>query len=214
MEHATLGTATVSWCVAVIEDGHWRPGIGDPTVAGWATVIAYVAACALCIWTATKAPTSLAPIDISKHRMFWGALSLIMLLLALNKQLDVQLWFWLTGRNMIKANGWYQQRRVLQLGWIAAIALVAGAGLAYFTWLTRGQSRQRLLALVGVVFTTCFVLVRAGSLHHVDSVLGWRVGGLRMNTILENGGILLVLVGALKAVRVSTSLGNDASKRR
>ena len=29
-------------------DGHWRLGIGDPTVVGWATVAAYFLAAGLC----------------------------------------------------------------------------------------------------------------------------------------------------------------------
>jgi len=126
-----------------------------------------------------------------------------MLLLAINKQLDLQMWFWLTGKNWAKANGWYEQRRTIQLGSMLAISIMTGAGLAYFTWLTRSAFRQRLLALLGVVFTMCFVLIRASSLHHVDTMLRWSVVGVKMNWILENGGILLVVIAALKAIRVS-----------
>ncbi len=203
MGPSILSVLARSCCVGIVENGHWKPGIGDPTVGGWATVFAYVAATLLCVWATVKSPRGLAPLDASKHHMFWGGLSLVMLLLAVNKQLDLQLWFWLTGRNMIQANGWGEYRRILQVGWIMAIALVGGMGLAYFGWLTHNQSRQRMIALAGVVFTVGFVLIRAGSLHHVDTVLGWHVAGVRMNWILENSGILLVAIGAIAAIRCS-----------
>jgi hypothetical protein len=76
-------------------------------------------------------------------------------------------------------------------------------GLAYFGWLTHHQSRQRVIALAGVMFTVGFVLIRAGSLHHVDTMLGWHVAGVRLNWILENSGILLVAIGAIAAIRCS-----------
>ena len=203
MNHSFLAAAPLLGFFAVIENGEWKPGIGDPSVMGWVTVIAYVTASVLCIWAAMGKPRTLPPIDATKYWMFWSTLGVIMLLLAINKQLDLQMWFWLTGKNWAKANGWYEQRRTIQLGSMLAISIMTGAGLAYFTWLTRSAFRQRLLALLGVVFIVCFVLIRASSLHHVDALLGWRVAGMKMNWILENGGILLVVTAALKAIRVS-----------
>jgi hypothetical protein len=196
--------------VAVIANGHWKPGIGDPTVMGWATVIAYGTASVLCIWAAMKKPKGLGPTDLSKHWMFWSTLGVIMLLLAINKQLDLQMWLWLTGRNMAKANGWYEQRRTIQVASMLAISVVAGAGLAYFTWLTRSAFRQRLLALLGMVFTVCFILIRASSLHHIDTVLEWRVAGVKTDWILEIGGILLVIIAALKAIEAPRKEQNVA----
>ena len=38
--------------IGVIIDGHWRPGIGDPTPLGWMTVIAYLAASLTCFHAA------------------------------------------------------------------------------------------------------------------------------------------------------------------
>lgn len=210
MESSMFSAMAHGFVAGMVEDGIWRPGIGDPTLMGWVTVLAYMSACALCLWALARVPAGLAPIDVTKHHLFWGSLGLIMALLAVNKQLDLQQWFWLTGRNMIRTNGWYHQRRILQFGWLAAIALVGGMGLAYFGWLTRNQSRQRFVAFLGMVFTVCFVLVRAGSLHHVDTILGWHVSGVRMNWILENCGIALVAIGAVMAVRAPGPTGAGA----
>ena len=50
--------------------------------------------------------------------------------------------------------------------------------------------------LVGVVFLCCFVAIRASSFHHVDRLLGADLGGLKINWIMELGGIALVGFGA------------------
>ena len=61
MEHSILATVARSCSVAVIEDGHWKPGIGDPNVMGWITLAAYVVAGALCIRAAAKTSGALPP---------------------------------------------------------------------------------------------------------------------------------------------------------
>ena len=43
-----------------------------------------------------------------------------------------------------------------------------------------------------------FILIRAASFHHVDRMLGEQVMCLKMNWILELGGISLILLGAVK----------------
>ena len=104
--------------LAVVKDGHWRPGIGDPTLTGWLTTIAYFAAALLCLRSAFTKPANTAPIDITKHRIFWVLLCGAMLLLGINKQMDFQMWFWLTGRNIIMDMGWSEYgerlRRIME----------------------------------------------------------------------------------------------------
>lgn len=124
-----------------------------------------------------------------------------MLMLAVNKQLDLQMWFWQTGRYYAKSHNLYDQRKVLQIGSMAVITLGACAIFWYFRRLTRGSYAEYALALVGVLFTLCFVIIRAGSLHHIDLILGWHLGMVRINWILENGGILMVGVAAARALR-------------
>ena len=111
------------------------------------------------------------------------------------------MWFWQTGKTFAKTHGLYSERRMIQLASLGSIALLAGGIFIYFMQITRGAFRQYALALFGVLFTLSFVVIRASSLHHVDALLGWHVGGLRMNFLLENTGILLVVIAAARAVR-------------
>ena len=87
----------------------WRPGIGDPTAVGWATVVFYLVA------------------------------------LGLNKQLDLQSLLTAVGRDIAVAQGWYAQRKGVQLVFVAVVALVGmGAiGLIAATLARRDVGRGR-----------------------------------------------------------------------
>lgn len=183
------------------ESGHWIPGPGDPTPMGWITTIAYLAAALLCVWAGTTSPVAVETRALDGPRAFWFTLGGIMLALAVNKQLDLQMWFWQTGRNFTRLHGLYGERRLIQFGSMGAIVALS---LGVFIYLRRRKlepNRHFAIALFGVLFTFCFVIVRAISIHHVDAALGLHIGGVKINWILENGGILLVIVAALLAIR-------------
>lgn len=210
MAYQLFPVAVLFSSFAVIEDGRWKPGIGDPTAMGWVTTIAYLVAAFFCLRSSFTVPRNTVPLDITKHRVFWVTLSGAMLLLAVNKQLDLQMWFWLTGRNIIIEMEWSHYRRPLQIASMITIAMIACAGLACFVWFTRGNDRGALIALTGVVFTVVFVIIRAMSQHHIDIVLGWSAVGVSVNWFLENGGILLVIVGAFQTARASRMVSANA----
>ena len=179
----------------------WWRSQGDPTVLGWFTVFSYGLATLLCIRVAMKVPRSLAPIDRDNHRLVWFILGAIMLLLGINKQMDLQLLLWLAGRSWIRSAGWQEYRQLIQVGSMFAMAGLGFAGLMGFAWLSRESFRHRRLAIVGVGLTSLFVLIRAISLHGVDTMLGWTLAGLTLSKVLENAGIFLVIVGAIQAMR-------------
>ena len=84
--------------------------------------------------------------------------------------------------------------------------VVAGLGavaLAGFAWMARRASRDKLLAIMGLIFLLAFILVRASSFHRIDRFLGLRLGGLKWNWILELGGILCVGLAALWSRRAA-----------
>src|SRR3954468_8571643 len=100
----------------------WTPGIGDPTPLGWATVVCYAVAFFLCIACLH------ADVHSRTSRRFWAMTSAIVAFLGINKQLDLQTWLTQTGRDLALQHGWYEERQVVQLTFIAA--LVAAALLA------------------------------------------------------------------------------------
>lgn len=166
--------------------GAWRPGIGDPTPLGWLTVAAYFVAAAACWRTARR-----------DGRGPWLVIALALVLLGINKQLDLQTALTELGRALARAQGWYEQRRTVQAGFIVALTLAGASLLAALLRSARPLEPGRLLALCGMTFIGVFVLVRASSFHHVDLFLGSTVAGLRWNWVLELGGIAAVLAGAI-----------------
>jgi hypothetical protein len=126
----------------------------------------------------------------------WGALAIGLLLLGINKQLDLQTALTEIGRIMAAKQGWYERRQRVQIDFIIGVVLV-GLWLVRSVFLLAGQNLPRLgVALMGIVFLCCFVAIRASSFHHVDHLLGADLGGLKINWIMELGGIALVGFGA------------------
>jgi hypothetical protein len=178
----------------------WHWGLGDNNVVGWATVLVYLAAA----FGAARAALALGGPDraMRRERWFWWIAAAIMLVLAVNKQMDLQTLFTLVARCHAQLAGWYEIRRDIQREFILGVA-VAGAGfLALLAVFLRGILGRVWLALLGVGFVCVFVVVRAASFHHVDTLLGSWVLGIKMNWVLELPGPSLV---ALVAVRRSRS---------
>lgn len=198
---STLSSLAIT--TAAFETGHWIPGIGDPTAMGWITTLGYTLGAALCGWVSVRCRFRDTTTSVGRQAQFWLALGIIMGALAVNKQLDLQMWFWQTAKTFAKSHDLYENRRLIQWISMGGIVLVATSVVLYFKRLTRGAFREYALALLGILFTLCFVIIRASSLHHIDQMLGWDVGGVKINWILENCGILLVIVGAIAALRKS-----------
>jgi hypothetical protein len=240
-------------------DGRWHPGIGDPSVVGWVTVVAYVVAAALALralrlhrrgarqhvpmhGAAELGPTSapegvvlddpLAQRDEARPHVapqrhtsqpvrrsafaqqewllvrFWGLVAVTMLALGLNKQLDLQTWFTEVLRDLARAQGWWEARRPFQVAFIALIGL-CGTGVTVVLALAMRQVLHRVVgALFGLGALVTFVIVRAASFHHVDVLLGR--GRVRLNWVLELGGIALIAISALR----QTSTQRDRQRHR
>lgn len=170
--------------------GRWAPGIGDPTVMGWLTVLAYLGAATLALVNLLAARRTRLP------WIYWAVVAALMALLALNKQLDLQTWFTQLGRDLALAQGWYAQRRIVQAGFIVVLACGAASVsvLLWHRWRRHWQGYR--LSAVGVTLLLAFIVIRAATFHHIDEWLGWGLAGLKLNHLLELGAIGLIAAGA------------------
>ena len=182
------------------ELGRWQPGIGDPTLMGWLTVLAYFAAAWFC-WRALQAIVR-APRASLRGRWrlagFWWVLAILLLFLGINKQLDLQSLLTQIGRDMAVAQGWYEERRQIQLRFIVAMAvtsLIVTVGAAL--WL-RHHLRELADGLLGVGILLGFIAIRAASFHRVDALLTTEILGFRFNWLMELGAIALIAFSALR----------------
>jgi len=173
---------------------NWSPGIGDPTIGGWLTVLLYLSASFSC-WKTARTVTSLTT-QGSQERYAWRAISALLLALGINKQLDLQSAVTEIGRILALSEGWYGQRQNVQLAFIVFIATICLAAVVILLVWARRAPAATWFALIGAAFVLGFVLIRAASFHHVDRFIGGRVLSFRWNWILEMGGISLVLIAS------------------
>jgi hypothetical protein len=174
--------------LAITVGGRWHLGIGDPTVMGWVTVAAYFLAAILCgllmrrTWRQRPDhwPTLVA---------FWGGVALAMLLLGINKQLDLQSLFTQVARDLAKEQGWYDERLDYQRKFILWLVILGVGGFAILFLFLIDVWQQAWIALFGLSFLLVFIIARASSFHHVDQFLGLEWIGMKMNWLLELGGI-------------------------
>jgi hypothetical protein len=192
------------------EDGRWHPGIGDPTFVGWLTVIAYGVACWLS-WRAARLARGAAaqlspraPAQAHEERVLfylWALTALVLLLLGVNKQLDLQSWLTQVARDMARSEGWYERRRAVQKAFILGIAALGFVGTAGAAYLLRRVHKRAMGTILGLGAIVSFVVIRAASFHNVDILISRQIFNIRMNWILELGGIAIVAVATHRAAR-------------
>jgi hypothetical protein len=201
MQRIDAGVSALTPMFAFTDGDRWRPGIGDPTFGGWFTVIAYFVAAYFC-WRA--AGNSLYG---RKVRWFWNGLAVLLILLGINKQLDFQTELTFLGRDFAKATGWYEERHIVQAIFIVCIAVGGIVTMSALFWVYRFELRRLWPALAGVAFLMSFIVIRAASFHHVDQFLRFAPAGLRMNWLLELGGIAAIAWPAWRAWKQSSARG-------
>jgi len=179
----------------------WRPQIGDPSFMGWLTVVAYGAAAVLCFLAALHHPVAIDTGQVRRRHRMWFAIAVLMVFLCINKQLDLQSLFTDVGRVLATREGWYEQRRTVQRWFVLAVATAGILALVTIAWKLRSILRERKLLLLGLSSLLTFIIIRAASFHHVDVFLGSQILGIRVNWILELGGISLIALSALQSIR-------------
>ena len=183
----------------------WSPGIGDPSIVGWFTVLAYfvTAFYALKVFRESRFIFDEQRI---LQKYFWLIITCTLFFLSVNKQLDLQTFFTAFAKHMAQQQEWYAERRHYQKIFIFAILT---ASLIIFTGmliLFRKVYRNQLLAIIGLSFLLVFIFVRASSFHHMDKLISSTIAGIKMNWLLELTGIALLFVNARQLLKQKRSI--------
>lgn len=184
-------------CVA----NSWSPKIGDPNVLGWVIAISYIVAAGLTFLVLRQVEKSYS--KVNRARIFWLGLTVMLVFLGLNKQLDLQILL----RNVAKCHaimqGWYEDRKEFKLIFVTAMAIgflvLAVIIISFF----RENFQKDKLALTGVIFLLIFILIHASYFYfqHFASPLidaAYRIG---LNWVLELIGISLISLQSLIRLR-------------
>jgi hypothetical protein len=102
---------------------------------------------------------------------------------------------------MARSEGWYENRRIVQLIFVLFMLFLGGATIAASYWYIHGAWRRYRIAFLGIVYLVTFVIIRAASFHHIDVFLKGTLGGIYFNHILESSGILFIAYAAWNATR-------------
>ena len=199
----------------------WSPTIGDASIVGWLTVVAYFVTAWLCLRAlqTEKAPPPRplhktipsifrvlvkrwpSPPAPARRAAVWLVIAAIMIFLGVNKQIDFQTLLTEIGRDVAREGGWYHLRRHVQVAFILIVLVLGSMGLAAMLWLTRGNLRDLRLPLAGLALVGTFVVIRATSFQKVDILIHLDLAGIRVNWILELGGIAVIAAGAIVRLR-------------
>jgi hypothetical protein len=169
--------------------GRWSPGIGDPTLGGWLTVALYFVGAYACF-------RAVRGVAAGRERRVWQVLTLGLLALGVNKQLDLQSAVTEVGRLLADSGGWYERRHEVQRYFIMAFGLLGFLASLVSLKLAREMPFATRVAVIGAITLVLFVVVRAASFHHFDLLIRAELYGLRMNWIFEIGGIVIVALAA------------------
>lgn len=162
---------------------------------GWVTVAVYLLAAAVSLRVAMSGQFYLA--TARRERIFWTFLAVLMVLMAINKQLDLQSFMTASGRCVAKLQGWYKARRSVQQEFVYLLALVTGGFGLWLLIMMRRTLRRTFIALMGTITVLGFVLIRAVGFHDVDAIINHTFNGVRMNWVLELSGLVLIILGGL-----------------
>ncbi|MGB3209088.1 MAG: hypothetical protein WBB19_00135 [Desulforhopalus sp.] len=145
----------------------WTPSIGDPTFLGWVTVCVYFLTAILCLAVYRRC---------------------------------------LQPSTQVADNNYFPATRWIWFGlFLAFVFLGVNKQLDLQTLLTafgRNIARQQgwyaeRLALTGAALVVVYVIIRASLFLHLDRFVDGRLLAIKMNWILELGGISLVFLGGL-----------------
>lgn len=163
----------------------------------WIIVACYVAAALLAFRASSMAA--------GRERVLWVGTGLALILLGINKQLDLQSDLTLVMKIAAHREGWYDNwRRDVQGVFLLSMAVgAAGFSILLWRWL-RDASSSAKIAAAGIVILIAFIFARAASFHHMDYWVTLPIAGVRSGWWLELIGIAVIGAAALRSAgRVS-----------
>lgn len=181
-----------------IADDWLQLGIGDLSLRGWVTVFAYFVTAFLVQRVLSHRPRRSGSerlgsgTDDAYH--FWLFTFALMVLLGINKQLDLQSLITAVGRDFARSQGWYENRRSVQWIFVVGLGAAALASVMSILFLQRRVIWRAKGAFFGLTLLAAFIILRAAKFHHVELLGAWVAN---RSWVLELGGIALVALSAM-----------------
>ena len=177
----------------------WRPGINDPDVPGWLCTIAYFLTAFLCAWAGWARQKG----EEKSHNfaVIWRWLAVCLILLGINKQLDLQTFLIQAGRDAAVTEGWYQKRRRVEAWFTVFFAFALVMMTVFLFWKGGAFIRKNNGAFAGVMVLLVFLIVRAGTIDHVAEHFNVEAQDHKWGWVMELIGCGCISVSAWRAIR-------------
>lgn len=136
---------------------------------------------------------------------FWVGTVLVVIAFGVNKQLDLQTWLTFLGRQFAQREGWYVQRRGVE---ITALFAFGGLLIAAAAWFRRYASRHLAgvaTAIAGLAALGAYAALRAATFYHVDLEPEGVIAGVPARDLIEFSGTILVAIGAWQSRKLPRS---------
>lgn len=180
----------------------WHFQCDNPTILGW-SVVAFYATAALSCAVAALMSSSRRRRGLHLGRDcgpgIWWVLAVALTLLGVNKQLNLQTMLIVVLRHVSFTEGWWGQRREVQL----IFSAVFGVGVALLLmWLAlrhREFFQKNPQAFWGVIILGVFVALRAATINHADEFLRIDLRDEQWAWIFEVSGSVLIGIGGVQA---------------
>ena len=177
---------------------NWLLNIGNLSIVEWFTVFGYFLRFYVSIVVYAQCSTLSALPNQRHQKNFWLGLAIMLFILGVNRILDLQALFSNLGRDYAFQSGWYAKRRVFQFIAIIIIVFAAIELLKRLIVFMKDSLEELWLVILASIYLLAFTLIRAISLHYVDSLIYRKIFYIRINWLLEFSGIIMVIIPAYK----------------
>jgi len=109
-------------------------------------------------------------------------------------------------RSIAFAQHWYGERRVFQLWFVLAVAALWFVSTTVLMISAKRAPIATRLALLGTTMLIAFALVKDISLHQIDMLIGARVIGVKISSIVEAVGFALILLSHARRWKGTSNL--------
>lgn len=178
------------------EKGYWRTNRGDKTFIGWGITGLYALIVVICLYC-TGVLDKRGTVAISQiYAWFWWIMASLLLLMGINKQLDLQMLLADIGRSYTQLAGWYGQRKPFQIR-VLAFGACIGLWCLLEIWhrLKRGP-KSTWFAMIGVLIIGLNTLVHLISLHWTEHLLRLSLSSLHVEEALEIASLVWIGLAA------------------
>jgi predicted RNA-binding Zn-ribbon protein involved in translation (DUF1610 family) len=174
---------------ATVENGRWHANIADPTFLGWLTVIAYIAAAICC---GVKAKYSK---QYGGNYRFWIGLACLLLLLGINKQLNLQSLFGQIFHDSAVVNSWFERSESIKIAFFALLSMLVFFGSIGFRLYLANSWRNYKIAWIGLLLLGSFFMLQAANTNKIQDFFEKTIAGIGIDHMLEIAAITLIALG-------------------